>query len=119
MGVKDKLAGKASEISGVQARIPTPSCSLSARLRHTSFPKLAAGPDFVVEKSNVKFGADWTERPKGTGPFTLEKWTHRSDIVLEPTTTIMAVGPKSTPSTYGWARMRWTECNNTKQAVWT
>ena len=35
-----------------------------------------------MQRSNVELGADWTEHPKGTGPFTLEKWTHRNEIVL-------------------------------------
>jgi ABC-type transport system substrate-binding protein len=81
-GVKDKLAGKATTISGVQAPDPYTLVLTTDSPKAYFLSKLASGPDFVVEKSNVESGAGWTEHPKGTGPFTLEKWTHRSEIVL-------------------------------------
>jgi oligopeptide transport system substrate-binding protein len=56
--------------------------------------KLTAGPAFVVQKSNVESGADWTENPKGTGPFTLEKWTHRHEIILAASDKYYAGRPK-------------------------
>jgi len=82
VGVTDKLAGKATSISGLQAPDPYTLVITIDAPKAFFLSKLAAGPDFVVEKSNVESSADWTEHPKGTGPFTLEKWTHRSEIVL-------------------------------------
>jgi oligopeptide transport system substrate-binding protein len=82
VGVKDKLAGKATSISGVQAPDPYTLVITIDAPKAYFLSKLAAGPDYLVEKSNVESSADWTEHPKGTGPFTLEKWTHRSEIVL-------------------------------------
>jgi peptide/nickel transport system substrate-binding protein/oligopeptide transport system substrate-binding protein len=82
VGVKDKLAGKATEISGVQAPDPYTLVLTIDAPKAYFLSKLTAGPAFVVQKSNVESGADWTENPKGTGPFTLEKWTHRYEIVL-------------------------------------
>jgi oligopeptide transport system substrate-binding protein len=82
VGVKDKLAGKVTSISGLQAPDPYTLVITIDAPKAYFLSKLAAGPDFVVEKGNVESSADWTEHPKGTGPFTLEKWTHRSEIVL-------------------------------------
>jgi ABC-type transport system substrate-binding protein len=82
VGVKDKLAGKATSLQGVQAPDPYTLVLTTETPQAGFLAKLASGPDFVVQKSNVESGADWTEHPKGTGPFTLEKWTHRYEIVL-------------------------------------
>ncbi len=82
VGVKDKLAGKASEVAGVQAPDPyTLVITLNAP-RQYFLSKLASGPAVVVQKSNVESGDDWTDNPKGTGPFRLEKWEHNQQMVL-------------------------------------
>ncbi len=94
VGVKDKLAGKAATISGVQAPDPYTLVITIDAPKAYFLSKLASGPDFVVEKSNVESSADWTEHPKGTGPFTLEKWTHRSEIVLAANSNYYGGRPK-------------------------
>jgi oligopeptide transport system substrate-binding protein len=82
VGVKDKLAGTATQISGVQAPDPYTLVITLDAPRQYFLSKLASGPSFVVQKSNVESGDDWTDSPKGTGPFSLEKWEHNQHMVL-------------------------------------
>ena len=82
VGVKDKLEGRAKEISGVQTPDPYTLVITIDSPRSYFLAKLTAGPAFVVQRSNVESGPDWTERPKGTGPFRLEKWVHNQQMVL-------------------------------------
>lgn len=82
VGVREKLAGSATEISGVQAPDPyTLVITLNAP-RQYFLAKLTSGPSFVVQRSNVESGDDWTDNPKGTGPFRLERWEHNQHMVL-------------------------------------
>jgi peptide/nickel transport system substrate-binding protein/oligopeptide transport system substrate-binding protein len=82
VGVTDKLQGKATEISGVKALDPT-TLEISIDEPKAFFlSKLTSGPAFVVQRSNVEEGPRWTEHPRGTGPFRLEKWVHNDQMVL-------------------------------------
>lgn len=82
VGVSDKLSGKAMEIEGVKAVDPyTLQITIDAPKAYF-LSKLTAGPAFVVEQSNVEEGANWTDHPRGTGPFKLEKWVHNQQMVL-------------------------------------
>lgn len=84
VGVHDKLDGKATEISGVQApNTSTLVINIDAPKAYF-LSKLTAGPAFVVEQSNVESGAKWVENPHGTGPFKIDKWVHNQEIVLVP-----------------------------------
>ncbi|MBF6612331.1 MAG: peptide ABC transporter substrate-binding protein [Chloroflexi bacterium] len=82
VGVSDKLAGKATEIAGVQAPDPRTLVIKIDAPKSYFLAKLTAGPAFVVERSNVESGPDWTEHPRGTGPFKLEKWVRNQQMVL-------------------------------------
>ncbi|HET9494811.1 MAG TPA: peptide ABC transporter substrate-binding protein [Chloroflexia bacterium] len=82
VGVREKLAGKAEEISGVATPDPYTLVITIDAPKTYFLSKLTAGPAFVVQKSNVESASDWTETPKGTGPFRLERWQHRHQIVL-------------------------------------
>ncbi len=84
VGVSDKLEGKAQEIAGVQALDPYTLQIKIDQPKAYFLSKLTSGPAFVVEKSNVEEGAAWTEHPRGTGPFRLEKWQHNHQMVLLP-----------------------------------
>lgn len=82
VGVMDKLEGRATEISGVKALDPA-TLQITIDEPKTYFlSKLTAGPAFVAQRSNVEEGPRWTEHPRGTGPFRLEKWVHNDQIVL-------------------------------------
>ncbi len=82
VGVSDKLAGKATQITGVQAPDPYTLVLTIDAPKQYFLAKLTAGPVYVLEQSNVDSGDGWTENPKGTGPFRLETWVHRQVIKL-------------------------------------
>lgn len=82
VGVKDKLEGRATQISGIQAPDPNTLVITIDAPKAYFLSKLTAGPAYVVEASNVNEGPNWTEKPRGTGPFRLEKWVHKAQIVL-------------------------------------
>ena len=81
-GVKDVVAGKTTQITGVkvisdyvlQVTIEAPRSFFLYRLTYTA--------SFVVDKANVSTGADWWRKPNGTGPFKLTEWQANA-IVLE------------------------------------
>ncbi len=83
VGVNDKLAGKAEEISGVevvddytlQVTINAPKAYFLCKLTYPTA--------FVVEQSNVESGSDWWRHPIGTGPFELKEWSPGQLLVLE------------------------------------
>jgi oligopeptide transport system substrate-binding protein len=76
VGVREKLAGEASDISGVvvvddhtlQVTIDEPKVYFLAKL---TWPVA-----FVVDRENVEAGGEsnWWRQPNGTGPFRLETW---------------------------------------------
>ncbi len=82
VGVTDKLEGKATEISGVQTPDPYTLVLTIDAPKSYFLSKLTSGPAVVLQKSNVESGPGWTEQPRGTGPFRLEKWEHNQHMVL-------------------------------------
>ncbi|MFL5734329.1 MAG: peptide ABC transporter substrate-binding protein [Chloroflexia bacterium] len=94
VGVQDKLNGKATEISGVQAPDPHTLVITIDAPKAYFLSKLTAGPAYVVQSSNVKAGPNWTEKPRGTGPFKLEKWVHNQQIVLAANPEYFGGAPK-------------------------
>lgn len=84
VGVKDKLEGKAKEISGVrvvdrytlQITIDAPKVYFIAKLTYPTA--------FVVDREQIeRLGKRWTEQPNGTGPFKLKEYKVGERIVLE------------------------------------
>lgn len=83
IGVKEKLAGKATQIKGVEVvdkytlriKIDAPKAYFLAKL---TYPVA-----FVVDKENVESGPDWTSKPNGTGPFKLKSYDPNRGITLE------------------------------------
>ena len=83
VGVKEKLQGKANDVSGVkvlddytlQITIDAPKEYFLAKLTYPTA--------FVVDKANVEMGENWWERPNGTGPFKLKQWKSGNSITLE------------------------------------
>ncbi|MBX0329977.1 peptide ABC transporter substrate-binding protein [Oscillochloris sp. ZM17-4] len=85
VGVREKIAGKASSISGLSApdahtvvmQIDSPKSYFLAKLSHVT--------SFVVDRRAVEADGrgDWTERPNGSGPFAIERWDHDQLLVLK------------------------------------
>ena len=83
VGVKDMLAGKAEEISGVkviddyvlQVTIDAPKAYFLSKLVYPTA--------FVLDRVNVESGKDWWRAPNGTGPFKLTEWKGGQWLILE------------------------------------
>ena len=83
VGVKEMLAGKANEISGVrviddytlQVTIDAPKSYFLSKLTYSTA--------LVVDRANVQSGEEWWHQPNGTGPFKLKQWDENSLLVLE------------------------------------
>jgi oligopeptide transport system substrate-binding protein len=83
VGVKEKLAGEADEVSGVRViddgtleiTIDAPKAYFLAKLVHCTA--------YVVDSDNVESGDDWWRHPNGIGPFSLAEWLEGDRIVLE------------------------------------
>ena len=82
VGVTSKLEGKVTEISGVIAPDPYTIVLTIDAPKSYFLSKLTSGPAVVLQKSNVESGPGWTEQPKGTGPFRMERWEHNQHMVL-------------------------------------
>jgi oligopeptide transport system substrate-binding protein len=83
VGVKDKLAGKAEAISGVEV-VDEYTLRVTIDAPKAYFlSKLAYPTSFVVDKTNVESGSSWWRQPVGTGPFKLKEWKPGQQLVLE------------------------------------
>jgi oligopeptide transport system substrate-binding protein len=83
VGVKEVLAGKTREISGIsliddytlQVTIDAPKSYFLSKLTYPT--------TFVVDRANVARGGEWWRTPNGTGPFRLTQWQESTLLVLE------------------------------------
>ena len=84
VGVTAKLAGQASEISGVQVVSPTVLRIEIDAPKSYFLSKLTYPTAYVVDQENVEAGGvDWYLEPNGTGPFQLKAWDDDRVLVLE------------------------------------
>ena len=81
VGVQEKLAGEADEISGVEALDRFTIRVTLTSPRRTFLQKLTHPVASVVDRSNAEAG-DLAERPNGTGPFTFVAWSRGQGLVL-------------------------------------
>jgi oligopeptide transport system substrate-binding protein len=82
VGVKDMLAGKATSISGVKV-IDDYTLQVSIDAPKSYFlSKMTYVTAFVVDKNNVQSGANWWQKPNGTGPFKVTQYTRQKQLVL-------------------------------------
>ena len=84
VGVTEVLDGEATEISGVKA-IDDDTIEITIDAPKAYFlAKLTYPTAFVVDKANVEAGgANWTDTPNTTGPFTLKEYKIGEHIILE------------------------------------
>lgn len=83
VGCRDKLTGKAQEVSGVKA-VDDKTLAITIDAPKQYFlAKLTYPTAFVVDEKNVTGGGrNWTAKPNGTGPFKLQEYTPGQRIVL-------------------------------------
>jgi len=83
VGAKDRLDGKATQISGVRVVDDyTLEVTIDAAKQYF-LGELTQPVAFVVDKDNVAKGATWYEQPNGTGAFKLKSWEKDTLLVLE------------------------------------
>jgi len=82
VGVNDMLAGKADHISGVKVLDPY-TLQVTIKSPESFFLyKLTFPASFVVDKNNINQGANWWQKPNGTGPFKVQEWVKNTDLIL-------------------------------------
>ena len=81
VGVREKLAGDADEVSGVEALDPFTLRLTLTNPRPTFLHRLTHPVASVVDRNNVEAG-DLAERPLGTGPYEFIAWGKGQGIVL-------------------------------------
>ncbi len=83
VGAAEVAAGNATALSGVRVVDDyTLEVKIDAPKAYFLF-KMAYPTAFVVEKANVESGANWWQRPVGTGPFKLREWQKDQRVVLQ------------------------------------
>jgi len=83
VGVKDVLAGKTEEISGVRV-LDDYTLQVTIDMPKSYFlSKMTYPTAFVVDRANVETGEEWWRLPNGTGPFKLRQWDENQMLVLE------------------------------------
>jgi oligopeptide transport system substrate-binding protein len=84
IGVQDALKGKTRDLAGVKV-IDDYTLQITIDAPKAYFlSKLAYPTAFVVDKKNVESGTNWWQKPNGTGPYKLTKYSSDNLIVLEP-----------------------------------
>jgi oligopeptide transport system substrate-binding protein len=84
VGCKDKLRGKATEVSGVKVSDDYTLQLTIDQPRAYFLSKLTYPTAFVLDQENVERGGrTWTDKPNGTGPFKLAEYRLGELIVLE------------------------------------
>lgn len=83
VGVREKLAGEAATISGLQV-VDARTLTLTIDQPKSYFlAKLSHPTSHIVNRAAVERGGDWTRQPNGSGPFVIEEWRSNEVIVLQ------------------------------------
>lgn len=87
VGCREKINGRADQVSGVEVIDDyTLRITIDAP-RHYFLAKLTYPTGFVLDRDNVgkdQPGHPWTDNPVGTGPFRLERYAQGVELVLAP-----------------------------------
>lgn len=83
VGASEKLAGEASEVTGVEVIDEhTLQITLDAPKAHF-LSKLLYPTAFAIDRENVAAGKEWWRHPNGTGPFKLDFWKQDELLILK------------------------------------
>lgn len=83
VGVREKLARKANDVSGVKV-VDDHTLALTIDAPKSYFlAKLTYPTAFVVDQANVNAGRTWFLKPNGSGPYKLKQYDLGQQIVLE------------------------------------
>lgn len=81
-GAPDRIAGRATVLTGVQVVDDTTLRIELSRADQDFLQALALPSASVVRQADVARGADWWRAPDGSGPFALSQWAPGERIVL-------------------------------------
>ena len=83
VGVRERKAGDAENISGLRA-VDDRTLEVTIDQPKSYFlAKLTYPTAFIVDRANVESGPDWYRRPNGTGPYKLVGWNSMEEMVYE------------------------------------
>lgn len=100
-GVKDRLRGRADEISGIRV-VDELTIEITIDAPKPYFlAKLTYPTAFVVDVEQIDANPrNWTRRPNGTGPFELKEWDLGRTIVLEANASFYGGAPSLERATF-------------------
>ncbi|MBP7228168.1 MAG: peptide ABC transporter substrate-binding protein [Longilinea sp.] len=83
VGVKDKLDGKATQISGLKVMDERTLQITLDGPKPYFIAKLTYPTAFVMDVSSVKANSNWAYKPNSSGPYTIQTYTPEEGIVFE------------------------------------
>ncbi|NJK81382.1 MAG: peptide ABC transporter substrate-binding protein, partial [Chloroflexaceae bacterium] len=84
VGVREKLSGAASSISGVQVLDERTIALTIDQPKSFFLSKLAHPTSYVIDRQTVERGGpSWYTQPNGSGPFTIERWDSNEVMILQ------------------------------------
>jgi oligopeptide transport system substrate-binding protein len=82
VGATERLQGRATDVSGIVV-VDAYTLRLTIDARKSYFlSKLTYPTAFALDQHNVDSGADWSQKPNGTGPFKLQSWDPQVGLTL-------------------------------------